>query len=189
MYATLITVVIVYAWSVRRSETFSASFLLSVGRLASQDTADYRYDQFYRFQADEKFAETIVQWLSSPGVSKSILDKAEVKSDGKTIRQLSKSFRSEKISSSLVGVRYGTQSEDEGKKLAVAISSLVLDKTKNMNSEARDPDWFSVDMANLIVAKNTQDLRINLGLAALFGIFIGSLLAFGKHYISDETEK
>ncbi|MDD5489411.1 MAG: hypothetical protein PHP25_01875 [Candidatus Moranbacteria bacterium] len=185
-YATLIAVVAVYAWSVRESQTFSASFLLNVGRLASQNTADYRYDQFYRLQADEKFAETIVQWLSSPGVAKDILSSAGVKSDDKTIRQLGKSFRAEKLSSGLVGVRYSAQSEDEGKKVAAAAAGVVSDKTKNLNSDTRDPDWFSVNMTDLVVAKNTQDLRINLGVAALFGIFIGTLLAFGKFYIKEE---
>jgi len=38
----------------------------------------------------------------------------------------------------------------------------------------------------LVILKNTQDLRINLGIAALIGIFIGMLLAFGKHYISED---
>lgn len=186
IYITLVAIVAVYAWSVRQSETYSASFLLNVDRLASQNTADYRYDQFYRLQADEKFSETIVQWLSSPGVAKDILDSAGVKSDEKTIRQLGKSLRAEKLSSGLVSVRYAAQSEDEGKKVAAAATSAVSDKTKNLNSEARDPNWFSVDMTNLVVAKNTQDLRINLGIAALIGIFIGTLLAFGKHYISQD---
>lgn len=186
IYTVLIAIVAVYAWSVRQSQTYSASFLLNISRLASQNTADYRYDQFYRLQADEKFSETVVKWISSPGVVKDILGSAGAESGGKTIRQLEKTFRAEKIASGLVSVRYAAQSEDEAKKVASAAASVVSDKTKKLNSEAKDPDWFSVDMANLIVAKNTQDLRINLGIAALIGLFVGTLLAFGKYYISEE---
>ena len=189
IYMVLVASVVAYAWSVRQSQTYSVSFLLDIGRLASQNTADYRYDQFYRLQADEKFAETIVEWLKSPGVAKEILDSAGVNSGEKTIRQLGKTFRAEKLSSGLVGVYFKTQSEEEGRKVAAAAASFVSEKTKNMNSNTRDPDWFSVDMSNLVVAKNTQNLWVNIGIAILFGIFIGTLLAFGKHYISEERNE
>lgn len=186
IYAILIAVVVVYAWSVKKSETYSASLLLNISRSESQSTTDYRYDQFYRLQADEKFAETIVEWLKSPGVAKDIFEKASIKSDEKSMRQLSKSFQAEKLSSEVVSVKFSTQTEDEAKKIASAVAFVSLEKTKDLNSETRDSNWFAVDMTNLVILKNTQDLRINLGIAALIGIFIGTLLAFGKHYISEE---
>jgi capsular polysaccharide biosynthesis protein len=112
-----------------------------------------------------------------------------VNADQKTMRELSKSFRAEKASSGTVSASFGTQNEEESKKIANAAFSVISEKTKNLNSEARDPNWFQVEMSNLVIAKNVQDLRINLGIATLLGIFIGSFLAFGKHYISEETEK
>lgn len=189
IYTILIFVVAAYAWSIKKSETYSASLLFGISRTESQSTADFKYDQFYRLQADEKFAEIIVSWLKSPGVAKDIFEKAGVNTDQRTMRQLSKSFRAEKNSSGTVSVSFGTQNEEEAKKIASAAFSVTSEKTKNVNSEARDPNWFQVEMSNLVITKNVQDLRINLGLAFLAGIFVGSLLAFGKHYISDETEK
>lgn len=186
IYAILIAVVVVYAWSVKKSETYSASLLLNISRTENQSTADYRYDQFYRLQADEKFAETIAEWLKSPGVSKDIFDKAGITTSEKTMRQLAKSFQAEKLSSEIVSVKFSTQTEDEAKKIASIAASVVAEKTKNLNSETRDSNWFKVDMSNLVILKNTQDLRINLAIAALAGLFIGTLLAFGKHYISEE---
>jgi len=186
IYTTLIAVVVVYAWSVKKSETYSASLLLNISRTETQSTADYRYDQFYRLQADEKFAETIVEWLKSPGVAKDIFEKAGVESDKKSMRQLGKSLQAEKLSSEIVSVKFSTQTEDEARKIAGALASVASEKTKGLNSETRDPNWFAVNMTNLVILKNTQDLRINLGIAALIGIFIGMLLAFGKHYISED---
>jgi len=186
IYAILIAVVVVYAWSVRVSQTYSASLLLNISRTETQSTADYRYDQFYRLQADEKFAETIAEWLKSPGVSKDIFDKAGITTSEKSMRQLAKSFQAVKLSSEIVSVKFSTQTEDEAKKIASAAASVVAEKTKNLNSEARDSNWFKVDMSNSVILKNTQDLRINLAIAALAGLFIGTLLAFGKHYISEE---
>lgn len=183
IYAILIAVVVVYAWSVKISQTYSASLLLNISRTETQSTADYRYDQFYRLQADEKFAETIVEWLKSPGVSRDIFDKAGIATSEKTMRRLAKSFQAEKLSSEIVSVKFSTQTEDEAKKIASAAASIVAEKTKNLNSEARDSNWFKVDMSNLVILKNTQDLRINLTIAALAGLFAGMLLAFGKHYV------
>ncbi|MDI6778167.1 MAG: hypothetical protein QMD77_03170 [Patescibacteria group bacterium] len=185
IYAVLVAVVAVYAWSVKKSETYYASLLLDVSRVETQPTAEYKYDQFYRLQADEKFAETVSEWLKSSGAVRSIFDKAGVSSEGKTMRGLSKSFQAEKLSSQLVSVRFSPQNEDEAKKIANAVSAVVSDKTKGLNAEARDPNWFKVDMSDLIVLKNTQDLRLNLALAAFVGLFVGTLLAFGKHYISE----
>lgn len=184
IYAILISVVAAYAWSVKVSETYSAAFLIDISRTEIQSTVDYKYDQFYRLQADEKFAETIVSWLKSPGVAKDIFKKADVDVNQKTIRQLSKSFHAEKVSSGVVSVSFGTQNEEEAKKIADAVFFIISEKTKDINSRARDPNWFAVDMSNLVIAKNVQDLRINLLIGVLIGIFFGTLLAFGKYYIS-----
>ena len=186
IYTIIIIVVIAYAWSVRASQAYSASLLLNISRTETQSTSDYRFDQFYRLQADDKFAETMVEWLKSPGVAKDIFDKAGVSSDQKTMRQLSKSFQAEKLSSDLVGIQYSTQTADEASKIAPAIASVAAEKTKSLNAGARDPNWFEATTSNLIVLKNTQDLRINLGIAVLVGLFLGALLAFGKHYISED---
>ncbi|MCX6762281.1 MAG: Wzz/FepE/Etk N-terminal domain-containing protein [Candidatus Moranbacteria bacterium] len=186
IYTAIIAIIIAYAWSVKQSQTYSASILLNIGQTETQSTADYRYDQFYRLQADDKFAETVVEWLKTPGIAKNIFDKAGVSSDQKTMRSLSKSFQAEKLSSNIVGIRYSTQNNDEAEHIAPAVSSIISEKTKSLNADARDPNWFQINASDLIILKNTQDLRINLGIAALVGLFFGILLAFGKHYISEE---
>jgi capsular polysaccharide biosynthesis protein len=186
VYTVIIAVVVAYAWSMRVSQIYNASLLLNISRTETQSTADYRYDQFYRLQADDKFAETVVSWLASPGVSQDIFAKAGISADQKTMRDLSKSFQAEKLSSNLVSVKYDAETSDEAAKIAPAVGSILTDKTKSLNSAAKDPDWFQIDASNLIVLKNTQDLRLNLGIAAIVGLFLGALLAFGKHYISDE---
>lgn len=185
LYAVLVAVVSAYAWSAKESQIFSASLNLNVSRAETQPTAEYKYDHFYRLEADEKFAETVAEWLKSPGVAKNIFEKAGANSDEKTMRELAKSFQAEKISPETVRVRFSTQTDDEARKIAAAASAIVSEKTKSLNESARDPNWFKIDMSDLIVLKNSQDLRVNLALAAIAGFFIGTLLAFGKHYISE----
>jgi capsular polysaccharide biosynthesis protein len=186
IYTAIIAVIALYAWSVRQSQTYSASLLLNIGQTETQSTADYRYDQFYRLQADDKFAETVVSWLKSPGVAKNIFEKAGVSSNQKTMRGLSKSFQAEKLSSNIVSVKYSTETNEEAAHISPSVAAVISEKTKALNADARDPNWFQIGASDLVVLKNTQDLRINLGIAALVGLFFGTLLAFGKHYISEE---
>ncbi len=186
IYVVLISIVAAYAWSVRMSESYSASQLLEISRNNFQSSSDYRYDQFYRLQADEKFAEAIEVWLKSAGVSRSILEKAELDPGGKTVRQLSKSFRPEKIASNVIRVNYSTQNEEEAKKLADSIEDVISEKTNALNAASQDPNWFVVESSDFVAARNRQDLRINLLAAILAGLFLGTLAAFGKHYITHE---
>jgi len=185
IYTVIIVVIAAYAWSERASQSFSASLLLNISRTEAQSTADYRFDQFYRMQADDKFAETIVEWMKSPGVAQDIFAKAGVSTSDKTMRQLAKSFRAEKLSSNLVGVNFGTLTEDEAKKIASAVSDVAAAKTNSLN-DSHDPSWFKTNMTNPIILKNTEDLRVNLAIATALGLFLGTLLAFGKHYIREE---
>jgi capsular polysaccharide biosynthesis protein len=187
VYAVLIFAVLAYIWSIRTAETYSSSLLLNVSRIENQSSTDYRYDQFYRLQADDKFSETVSEWLKSPGVVQEIFKKADLNSDGKSIRQLRKTFQAEKMSPEIIEVRFSPKDSDEGKKIADAISSVISEKIKDINAPANDPNWFRIEPSSLITAKNVQDLRINLAISVLIGLFAGSLLAFLKHYISEET--
>ncbi len=186
IYAVIIAVVAVYIWSIKQSETYSTSLLLNIGRIETQSTSDYRYDQFYRIQADDKFSETVSEWLKMPGVAQEILSKAGSNSGSKSLRQLAKTFSADKMSPQIIEVRFSPASPDEAGKISSAIASVISDRTKALNADARDPNWFKVDPSNLITAKNTQDLRINLFIAALVGLILGIFFAFVKHYISED---
>lgn len=185
IYTIVIFVVTAYIWSNRQGEFYSASLNLNISRVETQNSADYRYDQFYRLQADEKIADAVEQWLKSPGTVSEILNKAGINVSSKSIRDLSKNFRAEKISSVTVNVRYLSSSEEEAKKISSAVSAIIDERIKSLNSEARDPFWFKVLPADFIILRNVQDLRINLSAAFILGLFFGTLLAFGKHYISE----
>ncbi|MEI6650878.1 MAG: hypothetical protein WCL23_05630, partial [Candidatus Moraniibacteriota bacterium] len=59
---------------------FETSLTVNVARAGAQATTDYTYDQFYRLQADERFADTVVRWIAAPSVRKEIATSAGVAS-------------------------------------------------------------------------------------------------------------
>lgn len=184
-YTVFISVVLAYIWSIRIAETYSSSLLLNVSRIETQLSTDFRYDQYYRLQADDKFSDTVSEWLKSPGVVQEIFNKADLNTDGKSMRQIRKTFQAEKMSPEIVEVRFSPKDSGEGKKLSDAISSVISEKVKDINAPANDPNWFRIEPSNLITAKNSQNITINLAVAVLAGLFVGTLLALLKHYLSE----
>jgi capsular polysaccharide biosynthesis protein len=188
VYTIVILAVATYIWSIKQAESYSASLLLNVSRLDTQNTADYRYDQFYRIQADDKFSDTLSQWLTAPGIASEIIAKANFPGGDKTLRQLSRSFRGEKISPETVEVRFSATNPDEAKKIGDAIGVVIDEKTKNLNLNSQDATWFKVFPSNYIALKNIQNLPLNLGLASIVGLFFGVISIFFKHYFSEEEK-
>jgi len=186
IYTVTIFVIAAYIWSVKKSETYTASLLLNLTRTELQRNSDFRYDQFYRIEADDKFADTIKQWLKNPGVVAKVYNEAHINSEHKTLRQLSKDFKVDKLSPEIVEVRLTTVSREDAEKISEAIGVVISEKIKLLNSDARDPNWFKIIPSDPIILKNTQNLIINLSAAAAAGLFLGAIFAFVKHYLKED---
>ena len=55
-----------------QSQTYKTSLTLNVTRDAAPGRDEYSYDSFYRLQADERFADTVVRWIQSAYVVQSV---------------------------------------------------------------------------------------------------------------------
>lgn len=51
---------------------YKTTLILNVTRDTYVASGAYEYDQFYRLQADERFADTVVQWISSASLTKRV---------------------------------------------------------------------------------------------------------------------
>jgi len=183
VYTVIIFVIVVYIWSAEQSKLFTTELLLNIGRLDNQSTAEYKFDEFYRVQADEKFAKNIEEWLKIPGVISSIFVDAGIKDEPGTIGGRNVNFQATAISPESVKVKFSVATEDEARKLGGSVGKIIDNKTTTLNSEAKDPNWFKVSSDNLIIYKNTQNLPLNLGLALIIGLCVGLFLALFKHYV------
>ncbi len=179
--------VIAYAWTVRVSQSYIASVALNISRNDIQSTADYRYDQYYRIEADEKFSDTVEQLFRIPGVAQEIFSRAQVNKNY-TLGQLRKSFKATKLSPELVEVHYTCDSKETADKISEAIASVVSERVKSLNKNSSDDTWFSIIPSNYIVSKNDQNIYLNLGVAFIGGLLVGILLAFFKHYLTNEEQ-
>jgi len=163
--------------------SYGTSLTLNITRSGSQNTDNYKFDDFYRLQADEKFAETLVEWLKSPRIVADIYDKAGVDYNGFSLRKFSKVIKPEKMSSQVVAVSYSSPNSDIAKKISAAIISIVSKNIANLNTDQKENTWFKIDASDpLIVLNKVTPLEI-LMIFFLIGIFIAFWIVLITHYL------
>ena len=185
MFLGIIAVVVLatFAYFVFRPISYSTALMLNVAREGTQETADYKYDNFYRIQADDKFSETIVAWLASPAVESDIFSEAGIDTKKFTLSQLSKSFAAEKRSSQSIAVSFATKSPDQAKKIATAISDVIEKNIQSLNSEKERNEWFKIVSHDPVIIRDSFDPKIVFLASLVLGIFLAFWLVLTIHYL------
>lgn len=164
---------------------YKTSLTLNVTRNNIQPTSDYRYDDFYRLQADEKFADTIVRWLESPGVSADIYNDSGISTTGLTTWQLERIFKAERLSSQVISVTYITSDAKTAQNLAKSIAKIVNRESDNLNKLQKEESWFTVVSNEPVIRDNRWPLPIVFSASLLLGIFFGIWAVLIRHYLKD----
>lgn len=156
---------------------YAAVMDLNITRAGQVENKEYDYDGFYRLQADEKFAETVVWWLGSPRIAKEICRLAEVS-------QCPASYEAKKLSSQYLQVSFSPKNSEDAEKIARSLVEVLGGETSNLNLKQKKVDWFEVQ-GNL---PDVQEAKIGLGklLAGAFflGCFFGFWVVLGRHYFA-----
>jgi capsular polysaccharide biosynthesis protein len=171
-----------FSYFLFRPLAYNTSFTVNITRLGSQETADYRYDDFYRLQADEKFADTLVQWLKSPRFVADIYDKAGIKYDKLSLRGLSRAIKGEKMSSQVVAVSFSASTPKQAEKIAGAISTVIENNTNLLNAQQQQKNWFKIAALTPVSKPNTVSFLWVLVFSLLAGIFLAFWVVLIVHY-------
>lgn len=165
--------------------SYDTSLTLDVTRLGTQATQDYRYDNFYRLQADDKFADTVVKWLASPRVVTNIYAKANIDTKNLSLTRLSKSVSAQKQSSQIVTVNFSSPSQKSAQRISESLVKVISQDTQKLNKYQKETNWFKIISEKPIIVKHTFNYKIIFLGAFLVGIF----LAFWVTLIKDYLEK
>jgi len=186
----LATLLMSFTWAFLKPESYSTLLSINVGRTVEeteQQSQDYTYDDFYRLQADERFADTLVRWLSSPRIVLDIYEEAgllEVKTNKKA---LAKQFKARRLSSQYIEVSFSTANKDIAEKVTTAMNVVLNEKTANLNSGASEQPWFVVLVDKPVIEKNdVEHIRLFwIGLAV--GAFLGFWVVLIRHYLREDN--
>ena len=166
-----------------RPITYNTSLTLNITRSGSQNSTDYRYDDFYRLQADEKFADTVVQWLKSPRIVADIYKESGLDASLISLRELTKVFRAEKLSSQIVNVTFSAKNPKTAKKISDAIYREISKSTESLNIEQKQTNWFKIVAAEPVTILNSVGSLIILFASLLLGTFIAFWVVLIVHYL------
>jgi capsular polysaccharide biosynthesis protein len=166
-----------------RPLSFRSTLNLNVTRIGTQKTDSYRYDDYYRLQADEKFADTVVNWLGSPRISTDIFNSAGIISAGLSDNDLSKVFKGRRLSSQMIQVNYVTKDMRTAQKFSEAITKVLNEETGKLNQLQNEESWFTVLGGNPVVVENKFPFLNVIIISFFLGIFLGTLAVFVKNYL------
>lgn len=165
--------------------SYNASLILNITRSGSASSPSYNYGEFYRLQADEKFAETIVRWLKSPRIALDILEEAGLESQKLSTRKLSNIFKAEKMSSQIVSVSFSSPDEKQAAKTARIIIKIISQNTENLNKDQKEKDWFEIAALEPVIIKNQTNYALVLAVSLAVGLFLAFWTVLLKHYFKE----
>lgn len=152
-------------WQQLQPVTTEATLLLNIGRTGVTESTTYDYESFYRLQADERFADTVVRWLQSPRVVADIARESGLAEDALP----SGYFRARRLSSQVVEVRM-KHSKTEVLRALSRTSVRVLNRyAASLNQGETKEGWFVLIGSEPIM----RDARVSPP-RALLGAAIGA---------------
>ncbi|MFA6048227.1 MAG: hypothetical protein WCV59_04640 [Parcubacteria group bacterium] len=185
LFVSIIILVILaaFAYFYLRPIFYNASLTLNISRAGSQTTDQFKYDDFYRLQADEKFAETLVEWLRDPRIVSDIYTKAGIDTQNFSLKQLQKGLAPEKLSSQVVTVNFSAHDLKTAQKISQSIASIISQTTQSLNKNQKEETWFEVvPQKPVIVQYQPNFLFVLLG-SILAGAFLAFWVVLVKHYL------
>lgn len=156
---------------------YKAELTLNVTRTGQQKTADYQFDDFYRLQADERFADTVVRWLETARIQSDIQKEAGVGAG-------SFALSSARLSSQLITVEIASSNPDIAEETSLAVAKVVNNESAKLNYEQQKDSWFKVvDDAPVVSLAVWAWYKIIL-IALALGIFFAFWLVLFRHYLT-----
>lgn len=154
-FAVVLIIIVIgsaYAWSYLRPIRYQTSISFAVNRINKEQTTEYQYDGYYALQAADLFSQTIISWLQTPSVLVSIFDRARIAVSPDALQSLPSRFKAKKYSAQNVVVTYSTATEEEGKKIATALSEEIAARTSTIDRNADNKAIFEVVPSQSVIA-------------------------------------
>lgn len=152
------------------------------------DMQEYRYDQFYRLEADDRFAGTIVQWLDDPNVQKSIENEVNSEISKEELSKIKGSLKAKKKSANFIQVEFVVSKKEEAVPFAKSIKKVLDSKVEKLNKDVDDERWFRLIFSGPSVLKEKMALQTILVLLFALGSGISVFGVLAMHYLQEDDQ-
>lgn len=171
-----------FAWQRNQTEVYDTTLLLNIGRSGVQNTQDYTYDSFYRLQADERFADTVVRWLGSPRITEDVYAGTGLSMNSVSMRGIKQTFVAKRLSSQMIEVSFSSRNKGSASDIARSIIKVLNRYTESLNKGDEEPSWFVVIGSDPVVCDGRLPLMAALAIGLLIGAFVGFWGVYVRHY-------
>jgi len=163
----------IFAW---QKDKYSVSLSLTISRVGTQNSTDYKYDSYYALKASDEFGSAVEGWFRTPEMAQIIYKQADLSIDVTTLAGLSRLFQASKISPTTVEVRFGAANENDVKKISRAIAGVAAAKADLLSAKSNQGVAFTVIGGEPVIATNYfsvwQDALLGLIVGLVFGVFV-----------------
>lgn len=178
-------VLIAIVWQKSQPISYQATLLFNIGRSGVQDTQQYKYDGFYRLQADERFADTVVRWLASPRVVEDIYAGAGLDAKNLGVRDLKNVFTAKRLSSQMLEITYTDLDAKTLTKISESAAVVLNRYADGLNKENQESGWFVIIGSDPVIRDARVSLALALEIAFPLGVFVGFWAAIVAHYLKN----
>lgn len=155
----------------------------------NEKSGEYQYDQFYRLEADGRFANTLVQWSKDPNVQRVIADQIGEKLNDEQISIAMQSMRAEKKSANLVQVSFDVMDQKDAAPFAKSTYDVFVQKTNSLNLGADQEGWFKIIGSGPTVSEKSIPLTLLFLIFASGSLLISLLIVLAGHYFKEEEKQ
>lgn len=148
------------------------------------------YDSFYRLGADEKFSDSVAEWLNSPRTVENILtNRGAVAPDKmRSLFELKSFFDARRMSAQIVEVEYKGVSPNNLKFYGSSIVAELNRLSSSLNDGADQRSWFRVSAQEPVVRRAEPNLLLLLSMAFVVGLSLAVLGTLFRYYYAFEDE-
>jgi len=163
-----------------QGQTYETALTLNITRDAAPKSDEYSYDSFYRLQADERFADTVVRWIESPHVVKSVF--SDVKTNSFVIN---KKINAKRLSSQVIDVTFITTTKKEGDSISTKLVKILNQESQKLNIQQKQNNWFLILGSEPVINSNNKPFLLFFAVSVFLGFFVAFWTLMIRYYMSD----
>lgn len=197
MTTFIVTVMVAVALWLVRPVDYNVSVLVDIARMGdgagyvrggamaagAQRNDAYEYDEYYRLQADEQFAETVTHWLKTPRVVSDVLATAAAPMP-ESLRGFEKYFLAHRVSPLSISVQFSAANPIMGTRVADAMSRQLNARAASLNYNTVENEWFVVKVSEPVMARDQVPFALVAIVSAVAGVVLGLIGVIIAHMIA-----
>jgi hypothetical protein len=182
-----LTLALGFLFFISQKQAYKVVLGLNVTRQGHAEAGDYQYGDYYRLQADEKFADTVSRWLADPRIVSDILQKS-----GETAeiskKKLAGYFKPERLSSQYIRVGFDVSQKKSAEAISKSLTAVINGNTDELNKNQGQTDWFIVISGEPMVFPKSSDIFSVIFVSLAVGFIIAFWVVLIKYYWDKEYE-